>query len=92
MKRQNLKAFSIIEISVAILVIGILVAGITQASRLVGESGLRVARNLTTNSWVASLDRLVFWYEPTLERGFSTTKAVDKAVISDWNDNNPQNV
>ncbi len=50
MKRQNLKAFSIIEISVAILVIGILVAGITQASRLVGESGLRVARNLTTNS------------------------------------------
>jgi hypothetical protein len=92
MKRQNLKAFSIIEISVAILVIGILVAGITQASRLVGESGLRVARNLTTSSRVASLDGLVFWYEPTLESSFSTTDAVDKAVISAWNDNNPQNV
>jgi len=59
MKRRNLKAFSIIEISEAILVIGILVAGFTKASRLVGESSLRMARNLTTSSRVASLD---VWY------------------------------
>ncbi|MFM7621060.1 MAG: prepilin-type N-terminal cleavage/methylation domain-containing protein, partial [Alphaproteobacteria bacterium] len=50
-KTQNLnKAFSLIELSIVILIIGILVAGVTQSSRLVNQFRLTSARNITLSS------------------------------------------
>ena len=70
MKTKNLKAFSLIELSIVILIIGILVAGVTQSSRLIREFKLTTAKNLTRNSPVSSIKGLYFWFETTSESSF----------------------
>lgn len=51
MKEINFKkAFSLIELSIVILIIGILVAGVTQSSRLINAMRIQSIRSLTINS------------------------------------------
>lgn len=87
MKRS---AFSLIELSIVILIIGILIAGVTQGSRLVSEMRLATARNMTQNSPVASIPGVVLWLEPTLEKSFDIAEQEDGLTITNWYDINPQ--
>jgi prepilin-type N-terminal cleavage/methylation domain-containing protein len=80
------KAFSLIELSIVILIIGILVAGVTQSSRLVGMMKLAAARNITVTSPVPTISNLIAWYEPVLEGSFLEDEAEDNAQISMWKD------
>ncbi len=56
-------AFSLIELSIVILIIGTLIAGVTQGSRLVRISKLRTAQNQTSTSPVSSIDGLALWLD-----------------------------
>ena len=94
-KSSNLKAFSLIELSVVILIIGVLVLGVTQGSRMMRQAKLTSARSLTTSSPVASIDGLDLWLEATSEKSFKSSEAVNTAIGSDgtltnWYDINPQ--
>ena len=94
-KSSNLKAFSLIELSVVILIIGVLVLGVTQGSRMMREAKLTSARSLTTSSPVASIEGLAMWLEATSEKSFKSSEAVNTAIgstgtITDWYDINPQ--
>lgn len=84
------KAFSLIELSIVVLILGILIAGITQSSSLVRKFKLNSARALTQNSPASGIRGMVYWFEPTLESSFISSEAVDQSIISRWNDNNPQ--
>lgn len=92
MKNQKIsqKAFSLIETSIVLLIIGILVAGVTQGSRLIRASKLQTAQNLTTNSPVTGIPNLSAWWETSLESSFLAAEAVDTTSISTWYDNNVQ--
>jgi len=83
------KAFSLIELSIVILIIGIIVAGITQSSRLVTQSKLKSAQNLTSSSPVAGIKSVSLWLEPTLDASFPSSLD-DEGFITQWNDTNPQ--
>jgi prepilin-type N-terminal cleavage/methylation domain-containing protein len=83
------KAFSLIELSIVILIIGIIVAGITQSSRLVTQSKLKSAQNLTSSSPVAGIKSVALWLEPTLDASFPFPLD-DEAFVTQWNDTNPQ--
>lgn len=48
-------AFSLIELSIVILIVGILIAGVTQSSRMVGKSRIKTAKTLTQSSPVGSI-------------------------------------
>jgi prepilin-type N-terminal cleavage/methylation domain-containing protein len=89
LKKNNLRAFSLIELSIVILIIGILVAGVTQSSRLIRQMQLSSARSLTTSSPVSSISGLVAWYEPTLEKSFDEAEENDNTGVSRWYDINP---
>ncbi|NBO24788.1 MAG: prepilin-type N-terminal cleavage/methylation domain-containing protein [Chlamydiae bacterium] len=80
-RKAQKKAFSLIELSVVVLIIGILIAGITSGSRLVRDSRLKSAAQLTKSSDVNNIPDLVLWLEPTLENSFAVA---DSSV----NDNN----
>ena len=62
MSRSN-KAFSLIELSIVILIVGILVAGVTSSSRLIKKMKLITAQNLTNSSPIHSIKGLALWLE-----------------------------
>lgn len=84
------KAFSLIELSVVIFLIGTLAAAIMSGKRMITQSQLTSAQVLTKNSTVNSIPDLVFWVEPTLDgsiTGASTGASLsNNNLISSWND------
>lgn len=100
MKNKKLKtAFSLIELSIVILIVGIIIAGVTQSSRLVSAFRLSSARNATQSSAVTGVKDIAVWFESTSENTFATGSSgtyVDQSTLDDtnqiarWNDRNPQ--
>lgn len=84
------RGFSLIELSIVILIIGILIAGVTQSSRLVKQMRLSSARTMTQSSPVAGIKGLMVWLESTSEKSFLAAEAEEGVNISLWNDINPQ--
>ena len=89
-KAKQKLAFSLIELSVVILIIGILVLGVTQGSRMMKEAKLKSARSLTSSSPVTSIPSLSMWLDSTAERSFDDAERVGGGTISNWYNVNPQ--
>jgi len=89
---RRASAFSLIEISIVILIIGILVAGVTQSSRLLSAAKLSGAKSMTQSSPVASIKNLSLWIESTSDASFQSSDLDDGTAITTWNDINPQAV
>ena len=94
MKKQkfnlNRMGFSLIELSVVILVIGLLVVGITKGGLIISKARLGSAKSLTSSSPVALTSDLVTWYESSLNTSFAVTEANEgTAIASGWNNNSP---
>ena len=92
--RKNRKGFSLIEISVVILIIGVLIAGISQASDMIDDSALKGARAGSRGSRVPRIKDLVLWLDATadgatLSSASSTKQAVDIDPVTVWKDSNP---
>ncbi len=87
-------AFSLIELSIVILVIGIIIAGVTSSSRLVKQFRIQSAQSLTKSSPVIGIKDLVLWYETSLSESFSATEIANVpstgSQISAWYDLNSQ--
>lgn len=81
-------AFSLIELSIVILIIGILVAGVTQSSRLVKQFQINSLRQLIINSPVNFIKDLSLWLETTQPESFIENEAVDGTLITQWFDMN----
>lgn len=86
---RNKKAFSLIELSIVILIIGVIVAGVTQSSRMIGAFRLSTARNLTQSSPVASMKNLTMWLETTATASFADSESDNGLTVTQWNDINP---
>jgi prepilin-type N-terminal cleavage/methylation domain-containing protein len=89
--------FSLIELSIVILVIGLLVIGITQGKRIISRSRISSAKSLTTSSPVASINNLVLWLETTSDKSFDNADKIDggsgvNGTIATWYNINPQGV
>ena len=90
MKKKLLKAFSLIELSIVILIIGILVAGVTQSSRLVRQMRLASVKSMTLNSPVHSIKDLAVWLESVTDVSLIDSEESTGNTISTWFDINPQ--
>ncbi len=87
--KKTFRAFSLIELSIVILVVGIIVAGVTQSSRLVSRMKIMTAKSLTKNSPIASIKDLTLWLDSTSDESFPSILGDDNGV-SQWNDISPQ--
>lgn len=90
MKKTKFKAFSLIELSIVIIVIGIIIAGVTQGSSLIIKARLNAAKALTQSSPVSAITGLRLWLETTMEDSFAPDQASDDNAIQIWYDRNPQ--
>lgn len=83
------KAFSLVELSIVILVIGILVAAITKGKEILISSKQSSAEYLTKGSQVAFMKDLEVWFETTSNDSFDELEAVDGELVSTWYNINP---
>jgi prepilin-type N-terminal cleavage/methylation domain-containing protein len=91
--RKNRKGFSLIEISVVILIIGVLIAGISQASDMIDEAALKGARTASKGSRVGRVKDLVLWLDAVSDGGSLTAankQAVDADPVTQLKDMNPR--
>jgi prepilin-type N-terminal cleavage/methylation domain-containing protein len=91
--RKNRKGFSLIEISVVILIIGVLIAGISQASDMIDEAALKGARAASKGSRVGRIKDLVLWIDAVSDGGSLTEaskQAVDADPVTQLKDMNPR--
>ena len=92
MFERNQKGFSLVEISVVILIIGILISGISQAFDMMDEANLKGARAASKGSRAPRIKDLVLWLDATAD-GASLTSADKQGVEGDdvakWKDSNP---
>ena len=96
MKNNFKKAFSLIEIAIVILVVGILIVGISKGVDLVYDMRLATARALTDKAPMVGMENLEMWLETTSENSLATGTTSftnvknpnDKQAIGRWNDIN----
>lgn len=69
------KAFSLVEISVVVLIIAILISGISTGIDLYKDFRLSSAKSLTLNSRINRISNLEMWVETTLDKSFSYIKS-----------------
>ena len=79
-------AFSLVELSIVILIIGLLAAGILQGRAIATKAKLQAAQLLTTQSPVHDIENVVAWWETTSANSFDETEAQNAATVSVWKD------
>lgn len=91
MKNKNTKkAFSLVEISIVILIIGLLIAGISKAGDMIFDVGLKSASSLTKGAKVGRMAGLALWLETTTNESILEKERYDLTPITVWRDINPQ--
>jgi prepilin-type N-terminal cleavage/methylation domain-containing protein len=89
MTYKNHYAFSLVEVSMVILIISILITGISKGIDLYNDMRLLSARKITYNSRVARIPDLIMWLETTMVDSFAGIERKNGGKISSWNDINP---
>jgi len=92
MKNKNKinTAFSLVEISIVVLIVGLLIAGISKASDMIFDANLKTGRSLTKGAKVNRMPSLSLWMETTLSESLLDKERYDTTAISIWRDVNPQ--
>jgi prepilin-type N-terminal cleavage/methylation domain-containing protein len=87
MNKNRKLGFSLIEISVVILIIGILIAAVNSGIALVNRSKIASAQNLSSNTAIHSMKDLVLWFEPSLPSSFDNASEGDELLL--WSNESP---
>ena len=85
MSHKTNKAFSLIEISVVIVIVMIMIAGLLQGSRVISSMRITTARNVTNSSAMPWINYIVTWYDVTAGDAFVESEHDDGDKISRWN-------
>ena len=70
-----------IELSVFILIIGILIAGILASQRIVAKFRITTAQTLTISSPVHGIPDSTIWLESSLEKSFKDSESSDTNAL-----------
>jgi len=90
LSKNSKKAFSLVEISIVVLIVGLLIAGISKASDMIFDANLKTGRSLTKGAKVNRMPSLSLWLEATLTESLLDKERYDATAISIWRDVNPQ--
>jgi prepilin-type N-terminal cleavage/methylation domain-containing protein len=83
------KAFSLIELSVVLVVISMMIYGALKGVYLIKSTRIVNARSITSKSHVAKIDGLIAWYETSMIESLEKNEVMDASQISAWYDSSP---
>ena len=98
---KNKQAFSIVELSIVVLILGVMLAGIVNYNNFVLKASLVSARKITKSSTIIKIENLALWLDATAQNSFKSdnltntsflTDISDKQTIGWWKDVNLQKV
>ena len=98
---KNKQAFSIVELSIVVLILGIMLAGIVNYNNFVLKASLVSARKITKSSAIIKIENLALWLDATAQNSFKSDELAntvflndisDKQTIGWWQDVNLQKV
>ncbi len=102
MLKRNKQAFSLVELSIVVLILGILLAGISNYNNFVSKASLISAQNITKSSGVLKIENIALWLDATTALnsfkpdGLTATDFLpdisDKQTVGWWQDVNLQKV
>lgn len=84
MFKKKISAFSLVEISVVIIILMVMIAGLVQSSRLIVASRLSSARNLTSSSAMPWINYIVAWHDTTSIDAFLEEENNNGKKVSSW--------
>ncbi|NBV06437.1 MAG: hypothetical protein EBS06_04280 [Proteobacteria bacterium] len=79
-------AFSLIEISIVIIIVGLLISVILASSNILDQFKISTARTLTVSSPVNGIKDSVLWLESSLKKSFDASEQKNGANITAWYD------
>jgi len=85
------KAFSLVELSVVMIIIGLLIASVTAGGSLVKNSRVSSARSITLSSQIITIPGMVLWVENSAKDSFSASQIKTGAQITTWYNREPSN-
>jgi prepilin-type N-terminal cleavage/methylation domain-containing protein len=91
-KKTKKFAFSLIELSIVILIIGILMIGVNQGYNLVRSAQISNARGITAKSPIQQMQGLLAWYETSQKESLNQSELKDGNSISIWKDISPNSI
>lgn len=80
------RAFSLIELSMVLVLLTAIILGVMNTTSLIGDSTLSKAKILTKQSPVKDISGLILWVETSLEESFVLSEIEDGQPISTWHD------
>ncbi len=86
MQLKKQKAFSLIEISIVILIVGIIISGVVGGSLLVKKSKIVTAQSATQLSPIKAIPDTALWLESSLEDSFKNSETSSGDAVSVWYD------
>jgi prepilin-type N-terminal cleavage/methylation domain-containing protein len=89
---QKFKAFTLLELAIVMVLIGLIIAGVTKGGHVVTASRLASARSITAKSNVANIKGLIAWYETSSKNSLRNSQITNLANVSDWFDVSPGSI
>ena len=83
------KAFSLLELSVVAIIIGVLISGVVAGAGMIRASKISNTRLFTSKSPIPEISGLVAWYETSLKESLDGNEAINGTAITNWYDLNP---
>lgn len=83
------KAYSLLELSIVTVIIGVLISGVMSGVGMVRASRTTNARLFTTKSVIPEISGLIVWYESAAKESFDAAEATDGAAVTHWYDITP---
>jgi Tfp pilus assembly protein PilE len=80
------KGFSLIELSIIILIIGIFITAVFVADAMVSKFRLAAAKTLTVSSPINSIKDTALWLETSLDKSFNSSETEDGTTVTAWYD------
>jgi prepilin-type N-terminal cleavage/methylation domain-containing protein len=83
-RRTKHGAFSLLEVSVVLIIVGIFTAGIFIADGMIKKFRITAAQSLTKSSPIAGINDSALWLESSLDTAFSNSEAETGTALSGW--------
>lgn len=78
------KGFSLIELAIVLVIIGIMVVGISSGRSLIKSAKVSAARSATLSTQIVSIPGMIAWFESSTKDSFRRSESVDESQITTW--------